>query len=720
MSTGLRWAIVMIGVSLVLTGCPSVFNREDNNDDSRSEDEESVEPGTIEGTARFANTSEHNGIVVSLEAVNNGQSSTVAGSVAASTITAQSLVDQTTTDSEGNYAFDDLDPGTYTIYASNNNSSEQAVETDVVVVEAETVTVDELLLTATGSITGTVVNSDSEAGEEGWFVVVASTSYMAVTGSDGSFTISNVPVGNDYPLMVMKGDSQFVGFYADVSAGEATNVGTYSVSQSSDSAWFAGNGAPSAEQGEAGDFYVDLDSGDIYQKGTDGWGISINLIGDEGPAGADGLSVVWKGTAAEHLSDPEINWAYYNETDGVSYIYDGSVWQVLARDGTDGADGATGPAGSDGADGVDGVSIVWQGTLSSAPTSPQLNWAYYNETDGKAYIYDGSAWQVLAQDGTDGVCSDCGTVGSIFLHEDANWSFQTVIGSGDTATFDMGSDSADALTDESPVHGVTLTRPYAINTYEITNDQFAAVMNQALDKGWITASTSTVQNATGDQQELLDIDSFNVSISYDGSQLTVDSGYDDHPVAAVSWYGAVAFAYYLNEIEGKTQTYDLTDWSMNADAGGYRLPTEAEWEYAARGTDGRTYPWGDTIDGSYANYSKSGDSYEVDGGTGTTPVGYYNGSTRDGFATGDGSSPFGAHDMSGNVYEWVHDRYDSEYYSRSPGSDPEGPTSGLYGVLRGGSFRNLSGVLRVASRNRHAPSGTYDYFGFRLVVASAP
>jgi hypothetical protein len=109
--------------------------------------------------------------------------------------------------------------------------------------------------------------------------------------------------------------------------------------------------------------------------------------GEDGAPGEDGVSILWKGESASAPDDPATNWAYYNTADKKSYIYDGSAWQTLAKDGVAGEDG---------------VSIVWKGELAAAPTAPVTNWAYYNTADKKSYIYDGSAWQTLAQDGTPG------------------------------------------------------------------------------------------------------------------------------------------------------------------------------------------------------------------------------------------------------------------------------------------------------------------------------
>ena len=135
----------------------------------------------------------------------------------------------------------------------------------------------------------------------------------------------------------------------------------------------------------------------------------------------------------------------------------------------------------------------------------------------------------------------------------------------------------------------------------------------------------------------------------------------------VSWYGSAAYGNWRSTQDGRDPSYNLSTWECNFDANGYRLPTEAEWEYAARGGEHDPYyryPWGDTIDGSMANYRESGDPYETGPYPWTTPVGHYDGNqTPPGVDMGNG---YGLYDVAGNVYERCNDWYSSTYYGSSP------------------------------------------------------
>jgi formylglycine-generating enzyme required for sulfatase activity len=166
-------------------------------------------------------------------------------------------------------------------------------------------------------------------------------------------------------------------------------------------------------------------------------------------------------------------------------------------------------------------------------------------------------------------------------------------------------------------------------------------------------------------------------------------GQDDHPIVNVSWNDAMAYCAWLSQATGYTVS----------------LPTEAQWEKAARGGDGRTYPWGNDWDSSKLQCSKAtfGDS------GGTASVGSYP----------SGASPHGVLDMAGNVWQWCSDWYDATYYKSSPDRNPAGPPSSPDGVrvLRGGSWYNGGAELfRCVDRSRDTPDDRLITGGFRCVV----
>jgi len=168
---------------------------------------------------------------------------------------------------------------------------------------------------------------------------------------------------------------------------------------------------------------------------------------------------------------------------------------------------------------------------------------------------------------------------------------------------------------------------------------------------------------------------------------------DDHPVVQVSWEDAMAYA----------------EWV------GGTLPTEAQWEKAARGTDVRKYPWGDEFNGTYLNYGDSlcpvkrwRDVEYNDGYSFTSPVGIYS----------KGASPYGVLDMAGNVWEWVYDWYDEGYYEKSPYKNPKGPETGNVKSMRGGSWYDGEPTAWVTCVIRHQNpiNDRYEDVGFRCVI----
>ncbi len=259
-------------------------------------------------------------------------------------------------------------------------------------------------------------------------------------------------------------------------------------------------------------------------------------------------------------------------------------------------------------------------------------------------------------------------------------------------TFQMGAPKSEGgEDDEQPVHEVEISRPFYLGQFEVTRGQFRKFV--------AAASYKTEGERDGKGGWGYDGKTFDQKPEYTWLNPGFDQS-DDHPVVNVSWNDAVAFCEWISKKEGKT----------------YRLPTEAEWEYACRA--GTTTPYyhgvdpeglaavGNVADGT-AKEKFSGWNWAItarDGYVFTAPVGKFR------------PNDFGLHDMHGNVWEWCSDWYDGEYYSKSPAVDPKGPSSaGSFRVIRGGSWGYFPVDCRSACRVNASPSSRGNLVGFRLV-----
>lgn len=222
---------------------------------------------------------------------------------------------------------------------------------------------------------------------------------------------------------------------------------------------------------------------------------------------------------------------------------------------------------------------------------------------------------------------------------------------------------------------------YEISKYEVTNAEYVVYLQKAYNAGELTVTEDAVSgNYSGDTQysageyTFYDLGDENARIVFSNGTFSVVSDFEDHPVTQVSWFGANAFAKYYH----------------------CKLPTDFEWEKAARGNTTRTYPWGNDIENNYCNFHDSGDPYD----NGTTPVGYYNGWNQNGYVTQDNVSYYGAYDMAGNVWEWTSDWY-------SDGSNKR--------ATRGGSWYNSNTYVKAYMRYPQKPTAFAGYVGFRVM-----
>lgn len=246
--------------------------------------------------------------------------------------------------------------------------------------------------------------------------------------------------------------------------------------------------------------------------------------------------------------------------------------------------------------------------------------------------------------------------------------------------FFMGSqDSLNAQPQETPRHRVHI-EPFLIDSLEVSNEAFAAFLNSEMKNKKDGVSREKWIVIRNDLSLSSKADWWPAEIQYDGKQYLPVAGWHDYPVLSVSWYAAEAYC----------------AWR------GGRLPTEAEWEKAARGglTD-RLYPWGNEqpTDGIVFKRTWPNNYFPAP----VERIGSYL------------PNNYGIFHMAGNVAEWCSDWYDRDYYRKSPERNPKGPDSGQLKVVRGGSWASNETALRVAFRNHSAPAYLNSGVGFRCV-----
>jgi len=271
-------------------------------------------------------------------------------------------------------------------------------------------------------------------------------------------------------------------------------------------------------------------------------------------------------------------------------------------------------------------------------------------------------------------------------------------------------------------HNVGLGNNFFLQKTEVSNQEFVELGNWALSMGYATATESSLRDALdGSTVELINFDFTDTPIDIQDGTLRLKNAADANgPLIEVTWFGAASYCDWLSLQEGLTRAYDHDDWAANAwdvyDAEGYRLPTEAEWEYACRAGTQTAFSSGDIESGDCTETSINSIAWYC----GTSPSGPQDVGTK-------AANQWGLFDMTGNVWEWCNDWY-GPYDVPEPSTpdeviwvvNPVGPQEGANRIIRGGRWLLASTLCRSASRMMADPYYRGINIGFRPAITAAP